>query len=134
MDFPYRPSKKTKQERRAAAIEDFKAKAMLVGFSGAAVAAVGALFYGVISYGTAELSSPAPARRAVLDAGYTNPIHTGPAGWRECRTGGRRENRYYADQFQAVSPNGRQVNLVVCRVEGTSISTVHNQTLRPRGF
>lgn len=91
-------------------------------------AAVMGIFGGIalwsIDYSTEELSEPARAREAVLDAGYTQPRHTGVPSEQECSTRTRYEQRYYRDAFQAVAPNGRTVSLIVCRPERSNASSV----------
>ena len=116
-----RRTQRERKERQREARND--AIAMYVGagtilslFTGGAVIS--------IQHATEELSSPAVAREAVLNSGYNNPRHVGVPSARECRTGARYEGRYYRDAFQAVAPNGRKVNLIVCRAERSSASSV----------
>ncbi len=116
-----RRAKRERQERQREARNDMIAMyagagTLLSLFTGGAVLA--------IQHGTEELSSPGVAREAVLNSGYSNPRHIGVPAAKECRTGARYEGRYYRDAFQAVAPNGRKVNLIVCRAERSSASSV----------
>lgn len=125
MDYPFNRKPATPEQRRKKiereVITDLATKFSIVVLPFGAVA--GIILAGT-NYNKEELSSPNIAQRAIIDAGYTNPVHTGVPSPRECRTGARSEGRYFRDAFRATNVNGQQVNLVVCRAEYSSLSTV----------